>query len=82
MTEKESLVRAIHRIMTDEGFRRRLRVTPREVLMAELGISGETYDALLSLAPIMLAGGLFALAAGISPELGDLVDPYWGGWGK
>jgi hypothetical protein len=57
MAERESLVRVVHRLTIEEEFRRRLMVTPREVLTAELGISGEAYDALMGLAPILLAGG-------------------------
>ena len=64
MAEKDTLVKAIHRIATDEEFRRRLMVTPREVLMAELGISREAYDALIGLAPVLLAGGLLVLGDG------------------
>ena len=81
MAEKETLVRAIHRIATDEEFRRRLMVTPREVLMAELGLSGEAYDALIGLAPVLLAGGLLVLGDGplVGPD--GLLQPTWGRWG-
>jgi hypothetical protein len=81
MAEKETLVRAIHRIATDEEFRRRLMVTPREVLMAELGISREAYDALIGLAPVLLAGGLFVLGDGPLPGPDGLAQPNWGRWG-
>jgi len=50
MEEKQSLVRAIQRLATDEELRHRLLSAPREVVMAELGISSETYHALVSLA--------------------------------
>jgi hypothetical protein len=81
MAEKDTLVKAIHRIATDEEFRRRLMVTPREVLMAELGISREAYDALIGLAPVLLAGGLLALGDGplVGPD--GLLQPEWGRWG-
>ena len=55
MAEREGLVNVVHRLATDEEFRRRLMVTPREVMMAELGISGEAYDALIGLVPVLLA---------------------------
>lgn len=81
MAEKETLVRVIQRLATDEEFRQRLMVTPREVLMAELGISREAYDALIGLAPVLLAGGLLVLGDG--PKVGPdgLLQPEWGRWG-
>jgi hypothetical protein len=82
MAEKETLVRAIHRIATDEEFRRRLMVTPREVLMAELGISREAYDALVGLAPVLLAGGLFLFGGKGIPGPDGMAQPQWGGWGR
>jgi len=82
MAEKESLARAIHRLATDEEFRRRLMITPPEVLMAELGISGETYRALVALVPVLLAGGLFVLGGGVSPGRDGITSPGWGGWGR
>jgi hypothetical protein len=82
MAEKEGLVRVIHRLATDEEFRQRLLITPREVLMEELGISRETYEALLALVPVLLAGGLFVLGGGISPGADGIDSPNWGSWGK
>jgi hypothetical protein len=82
MAEKERLVKAIHRLVSDKEFRRRLMVTPREVLMVELGISGEAYDALVGLAPILLAGGLSIVGGGLSPELDAILQPRFGGWGR
>ena len=49
--------------------------------MAELGISGETYQALVSLVPVLLAGGLFVLAGGGLPGTEGIESPTWGGWG-
>jgi len=80
MSEKEGLITVIHRLATDEGFRRQLLVAPREVLMAELGISEEAYDALLAVAPVILAGGLFMLQGGGSPNPDPLAEADWGGW--
>jgi hypothetical protein len=82
MAEKERVVQAIHRLATDEEFRLRFMVTPREILMAELGISGETYRALVSLVPVVLAGGLFVLGGGVSPEPVDIAQAQWGSWGR
>lgn len=81
MEERESLVRAVQRLATDEQFRHRLLSTPREVVMAELGISGETYQALVSLVPVLLAGGLFVLAGGGSPGIEGMDTSSWGRWG-
>ena len=81
MAERDTLVRVIQRLATDEEFRQRLMVTPREVLMAELGISREAYDALIGLAPVLLAGGLLVLGDGplVGPD--GLLQPNWGRWG-
>jgi hypothetical protein len=81
MAERESLVRVIQRLAVDEEFRHRMLNTPREVVMAELGISGETYQALVSLVPVLLAGGLFILAGGGLPGTEGIDSPGWGGWG-
>jgi hypothetical protein len=79
MAEKD-LLRVIHRIVTDEEFRNRLACAPRETLITELGLSGENYQALMALAPVLLAGGLFMLANGgvIDPSS----VPQVGGWGR
>jgi hypothetical protein len=82
MVEKTSLAGAIHRLATDEELRRRLLIAPRQVLMAELGISGETYEALVSLIPIVVAGGLFVLSGGAPTGANGPDSPGWGGWGK
>jgi len=81
MEEKPSLAKAVQRLLTDEELRRQLLMTPREVLMVELGISGETYDALMSLVPVVLAGGLFLLSSGMDPGAHTIDEPGWGGWG-
>jgi hypothetical protein len=82
MTEKQRLVGAIHRLVTEEEFRRRLLIAPREVLMEEWGVSGEVYQALVHLAPVLLAGGLFVLGGGLSPDGSSIDAPGWGRWGK
>lgn len=80
MEDRESLVRVVQKLATDEEFRQRLLNAPREVVMAELGISAETYQALVSLVPVLLAGGLFVLAGGGGPGT-EGIDSSWGGWG-
>ena len=82
MEEKVSLAKAVQRLLTDGDLRRRLLVAPREVLMAELGISGETYDALTSLVPVVLAGGLYLLSGAVEPGTLPGEGSTWGGWGK
>lgn len=82
MEEKESLVRAIRRLVADKELRGRLLAAPRQVLMAELGISGEVYDALLGLAPVLLAGSLILLEGGTPPASGGTsTEGAWGRWG-
>jgi len=82
MADKERLVEVIHRLASDEELRRQLMIAPREVLMAELGIPNEVYDALVGLAPVLLAGGLLVLGGGVSPDPDGLMQPDFGGWGK
>ncbi|MCL7455473.1 MAG: hypothetical protein M8467_20755 [Anaerolineae bacterium] len=81
MAEREGLVKVVQRLATDEEFRRRLMVTPREVMMVELGISGEAYDALLSIVPVLLAGGLLVAGGGTPPDSNTIDSPTWGSWG-
>ena len=81
MEEKASLVRVVQRLVTDDELRRRLLIAPREALIAELGISGETYDALMTFVPVLLAGGLILLG-GIDPGSQTIDAPGWGNWGK
>ena len=79
MTEPRSLLSIIHQVVADEDFRSRLMHTPRETLIAELGISRETYQALMTAVPIMFAGGLFVLQGGTNGNVGP---DGWGGWGR
>ena len=80
MAEKEPLMKIVQRLATDEEFRRQLMITRRDVLMDELGISGEAYDALVGLIPVVLAGGLIALGDGASPASDVGGSPQWGSW--
>jgi hypothetical protein len=79
MAEKD-LLRVIHRIVTDGEFRSRFACAPHETLITELGLSSENYQALVALAPVLLAGGLFILTNG------GIIDPsnvpQMGGWGR
>lgn len=77
MEEKQKLAHVIQRFRTDEAFRRLVLTAPRETLKAELGISDEVYQAMVTLAPALVAGGLFVLVNGAPPEPED-----WGNWGK
>ena len=76
MEERQKLAQVIQRLKTDEAFRRSVLAAPRETLKAELGISDEVYQAIATVAPALLAGGLFVLANGAPPE-----PEVWGGWG-
>jgi hypothetical protein len=77
MEEKQKLAQVIQRLRSDEAFRRLVLTAPRETLKAELGISDEVYQAMVTLAPALVAGGLFVLAHGAPPE-----PERWSGWGK
>jgi len=79
MTEERSLLSLIHQFVTDDSFRNRLMHVPRETLIAELGISGEIYQALMTVAPVLVLGGLFILQGGVDGRPGP---DAWGGWGR
>jgi hypothetical protein len=81
MTAQKGLLELTHRLVSDEDLRNQLAMAPKETLIAELGISREDYEALKALVPVVLAGGLFVLGGGTSPEPGDLVQTDWGSWG-
>jgi hypothetical protein len=85
MTEERSLLNLIHQFVTDDSFRSRLMHAPRDTLITELGISRETYDALVTLAPVLVLGGLFLLEGGMSPGGGLAASSQpgtWSGWGR
>lgn len=67
----------MRRFATDEEFRNRVLLAPKETLMAELGISRETYEALVAVIPVLVAGGLL-VAGGKDPS----VTSSWGNWGR
>ena len=79
MTEPGSLLSIIHQVVTDEDFRSRLMHTPPETLIAELGISGETYQALMTAVPLLFTGGLVILQGSV--DGGPGIDG-WGSWGR
>jgi hypothetical protein len=79
VTEPRSLLSIIHQVVTDEDFRNRLMHTPPETLIAELGISRETYQALMTAVPLLFTGGLFVLQGGIDGNVGP---DAWGSWGR
>ena len=72
---EKNLLQVVQRVVGDEEFRNRLLFTPRETIVAELGISREDYEALVALAPVLLGGGLFLLSGGD-------VTPDWGNWSR
>ena len=81
MTGQNGLLELVHRLVSDEDLRNQLATTPKEILITELGISRENYEALMALLPVVLAGGLYILGGGPSSGPGDLVQPDWGSWG-
>lgn len=81
MKERNLLLKAINRIVTDEDMRMRLMIAPREVLQTNLGISGENCGALLALLPVLLVGGVLVFGDGTPSDLPGILDGGWGGWG-
>jgi hypothetical protein len=82
MTEERKLLRAVQRLMADKESAKRLMAAPRETVTTELGISRESYDALVALVPVLLAGGLFVASGGLAPGVdpSGVVNPEWGKW--
>ena len=76
MAEQRELLKVVQRLVTEEDFRNRLMMSPKETLITELGISRENYESLMAVLPAILAGGIIVLGDGSIP-LGD----DWGGWG-
>jgi Flp pilus assembly pilin Flp len=76
VAEVTGLRELMRRFATDEAFRSQVLLTPRETLATELGISRETYGALIAVIPVLLVGGL----AAVSGEVPIDTDT-WGGWG-
>ena len=56
MSDKELLEMA-HRLVVDRDFRERFLIAPGAVL-ADLGVSPKAYQALATVVPILLAGGI------------------------
>jgi hypothetical protein len=82
VSEDKGLLNIIHRLVADDDFRKRFVTIPKETLMVELGISAEAYGTLAALVPVLLAGGLFILEGGPSPDPGTpgIVPSGYGGW--
>ena len=57
------LLQITHRLVTDEEYRNWFMTSPKEALIAELGISSSAYDSLIAALPLLLAGGLFVAGA-------------------
>jgi hypothetical protein len=82
MVQDKGLLEVIHRLVTDDDFRDRFLIAPRETLVTELGISRQAYDTLIALLPVLLAGGMFALGdavVGGDPQPHGPGGVEWGG---
>jgi hypothetical protein len=62
--EDTGLLQITHRLVTDEEYRKWFMTSPKEALIAELGISRSAYDSLIAALPLLLAGGLYLAGAG------------------
>jgi hypothetical protein len=66
------LLEIVHRLVVDEEYRTWFMTSPKQALIAELGISPSTYDSLIAALPVLMAGGMFAAAAtGVQPTGGN-----------
>jgi hypothetical protein len=61
------LLEIAHRLVTDEEYRTWFMTSPKQALIAELGISAEAYDSLIAALPILLAGGII-IAGEVGPQ--------------
>jgi hypothetical protein len=81
MADDKGLLEIIHRLITDGDYRAQFTMTPRETITTELGISGETYDTLVAMIPVLLASGLLTfLDGGSGDPTGQITAPLldWG----
>ncbi|MBN1815125.1 MAG: hypothetical protein JXA14_25050 [Anaerolineae bacterium] len=65
----KGLLEITHRLVVDEEYRTWFMTSPKQALVAELGISPSVYDSLVAALPILLAGGM--AAAGGEPNSND-----------
>ena len=77
--EDTGLLQITHRLVTDEEYRTWFMSSPKQALMADLGISASAYDSLVAALPVLLAGGLFVAGVGEGPDQNH-INPDWG-WG-
>ena len=61
----KGLLEITQRLIVDEEYRAWFMTSPKQALVAELGISPEVYDSLVAALPLLLAGGV---AVGVVPE--------------
>ena len=76
MAEQNGLLNLAQRLVSEESFRNQMMMAPKETLITELGISRENYEALMTIIPVIVAGGIIVVGA-VSPTGSSL-----GGWGK
>lgn len=55
------LLEIAHRLVVDEEYRTWFMTSPKEALIAELGITASAYDAIMAALPVVLAGGMVAM---------------------
>ena len=63
------LLEIAHRLVVDEEYRAWFTTSPKQALIADLGISPSAYDALVAALPVLLAGGMIvAGGVGVEPQ--------------
>jgi len=72
----EELLQIARRLVTDEEYRKWFMTSPKQVLMAELGVSPQVFESLMAVVPALLVGGA-------AVALGEGWDgPLQGGWSR
>lgn len=73
----KDVLEVAQRLVVDRDFRERFLIAPRAVL-SDLGMPAEAYRTLVTILPLLLAGGVGLIKAAGA----DGVDPDSVGWGR
>jgi hypothetical protein len=74
----QGLLEMAYQIVVDRDFRERFLIAPEDVL-ADLGVSAETYQALIAVVPVLVAGSIGLVGEVIA---GGVAAKPMLGWGR